>query len=101
MPNAVASGAGPDVAAMHLDQVGTNAARGVIIAMDDFADDLELEESDFNPTVWKAGIYDDKRYSIPLDVHPLGFYYNNALLQKGGVTEPPKDRRAGRPRSPA
>lgn len=92
MPNAVASGAGPDVAAMHLDQVGTNAARNVIIPMDQVAEDLGLEESDFNETVWKAGVYNDQRYSIPLDVHPLGFYYNKALMQKGGVTDPPEDK---------
>ena len=31
---------------------------------------------------WKAGIYKDKRYAIPLDVHPLG-----VLLQQGGDGE--------------
>jgi multiple sugar transport system substrate-binding protein len=94
VPNAVASGAGPDVGAMHIDQLATNAARQVIIPLDEIADSLKLEESDFNPVVWKAGVYKDKRYGIPLDVHPLGFYYNKALMQKGGVTEPPKDRAA-------
>ena len=94
MPNAVASGAGPDVAAMHVDQVATNAARNVIINLDEFTDDLKLDEGDFNPLVWKAGIYKEARYSIPLDVHPLGFYYNEDLLAKGGVTEPPKDRQS-------
>ena len=92
VPNAVASGAGPDVAAMHVDQVGTNAARGVIMALDEFTGQMDLNEDDFAETVWKAGMYDDKRYAIPLDIHPLGFYYNNTLLQQGGITEPPKDR---------
>ena len=53
---------------------------------------MDLEEDDFAETVWNAGIYDDKRYGIPLDIHPLGFYYNTTLLQQGGITEPPKDR---------
>jgi multiple sugar transport system substrate-binding protein len=92
VPNAVASGAGPDVAAMHVDQVGTNAARRVIMPLDDFIGPMNLEEGDFAETVWKAGIYNDSRYAIPLDVHPLGFYYNNKLLQQGGVSEPPTDR---------
>ncbi|CAA9304227.1 MAG: ABC transporter, sugar binding protein [uncultured Frankineae bacterium] len=92
VPNAVASGAGPDVAAMHVDQVGTNAARRVIMSLDDFTGPMELQEDDFAETVWKAGIYDGQRYAIPLDVHPLAFYYNNKLLQQGGVSEPPKDR---------
>jgi multiple sugar transport system substrate-binding protein len=92
VPNAVASGAGPDVAAMHVDQVGTNAARRVIMPLDDFIGPMNLEEGDFAETVWQAGIYNDSRYAIPLDVHPLGFYYNNKLLQQGGVSEPPTDR---------
>ena len=40
MPNAVASGAGPDVGAMHIDQVGTNAARGVIQPLDNMVEAL-------------------------------------------------------------
>ena len=92
VPNAVASGAGPDIAAMHVDQVGTNAARGVIMPLDDFTGAMDLSQDDFAETVWNAGMYDEKRYAIPLDVHPLGFYYNTKLLQQGGITEPPKDR---------
>jgi multiple sugar transport system substrate-binding protein len=92
MPNAVASGKGPDVAAMHLDQVATNAARGVIQPLDNMTEALELTEGDFSEIVWNAGIYEDKRYAIPLDIHPLGFYYNKALLSKAGIEEPPQDR---------
>ena len=92
VPNAVSSGAGPDIAAMHSDQVGTNAARRVIMQLDDYIGPMNLTEDDFAETVWKAGIYDGKRYSIPLDVHPLGFFHNDALLQKGGVAEAPQDR---------
>jgi multiple sugar transport system substrate-binding protein len=34
---------------------------------------------------WKAGIYNKQRYSIPLDVHPLGFYYNKSVMEKAGL----------------
>ncbi|MFZ5871839.1 MAG: ABC transporter substrate-binding protein [Actinomycetota bacterium] len=91
VPNAVSSGSGPDVGVMHIDQLATNAARQVILPLDDLADALELTEGDFHPVVWNAAIYQDRRYGIPLDVHPLGFYYNKALLQQGGVSEPPTD----------
>lgn len=91
VPNAVASGAGPDVGIMHIDQLATNAARQVIIPLDEVSDALELQESDFNPVVWNAGIYRDQRYGIPLDVHPLGFYYNKSLLQKAGIEQAPTD----------
>jgi multiple sugar transport system substrate-binding protein len=91
VPNAVASGAGPDVAAMHIDQIGTNAARRVIMPLDDAISELELDENDFNEVVWNAGQYNDQRYSIPLDIHPLGFWYNNKHMATAGLSEPPQD----------
>jgi multiple sugar transport system substrate-binding protein len=93
-PNAVASGAGPDVAAMHIDQLATNAARRVIIPLDEIASGLKLSEDDFAPVVWKAGVYQDKRYGIPLDIHPLGFYANTAHLEKAGIATLPTDRKS-------
>jgi multiple sugar transport system substrate-binding protein len=92
VPNAVSSGAGPDVGVMHIDQIATNAARRVIVPLDEIASGLELSEADFNPIVWKAGVYQDKRYGIPLDIHPLGFYANTAAMTKAGLDAPPKDR---------
>ncbi|MFQ6171191.1 extracellular solute-binding protein [Oryzobacter sp. R7] len=92
VPNAVSSGAGPDVGIMHIDQLATNAARRVIVPLDEVASGLELTESDFAPVVWSAGVYQDKRYGIPLDIHPLGFYGNTAQLTKAGVDGLPTDR---------
>ncbi|MGZ4589265.1 MAG: ABC transporter substrate-binding protein [Actinomycetes bacterium] len=91
MPAAVTAGKGPDVGAMHLDQLATNAARKVIVPVDDVAQALGLSESDFSPEVWKAGIYQDARYGIPLDVHSLGMYYNTDQFKKAGIAEAPKD----------
>lgn len=94
VPSAVRSGKGPDVGIMHTDQLGTNAARGVIIPLDDVARALGLKESDFAPVVWKAGIYNNRRYGIPLDMHPLGLYYNKKLLEEAGLDpdSPPQTR---------
>ncbi|MGH3086260.1 MAG: ABC transporter substrate-binding protein [Rubrobacteraceae bacterium] len=85
VPAAVRSGEGPDVGIMHSDQLGTNAARGVILQLDDVADALDLAESDFAQEVWNAGIYNDVRYGIPLDIHPLGLYYNKSMLEEAGL----------------
>jgi multiple sugar transport system substrate-binding protein len=85
LPGAVSSGNGPDIGVMHMDNLATNAARQVIMPLDDVASALGLSESDFAPTVWKGGSYQGKRYGIPLDMHPLGFYYNKTLLQKAGL----------------
>ncbi|MGN9810735.1 ABC transporter substrate-binding protein [Micromonospora sp. BQ11] len=94
LPGAASSGNGPDIAVMHMDQLATFAARGVITELDDVAKNLELSEGDFAPTVWKGGLYNEKRYGIPLDMHPLGFYYNKAVMQKAGLdpNKPPTTR---------
>jgi len=94
VPTAVASGRGPDVGVMHVDTLATNAARNVIVPLDDLASSLQLEQSDFAETIWNAGMYKDQRYGIPLDMHPLGFYYNTAHLEKAGVSEVPMTREA-------
>jgi len=92
VPQAVASGRGPDIGVMHVDQLATNAARNVIVPLDDVATTLKLSSDDFAKNVWDAGIYRDKRYGIPLDTHPLGFYYNTAHLQKAGIDKAPQTR---------
>jgi multiple sugar transport system substrate-binding protein len=92
VPTAVQSGNGPDIAIMHIDQLATNAARRVIIPVDEVATVLELQQDDFAPAVWQAGVYKEQRYGLPLDIHPLLFYYNQKEMQKAGISEPPKDR---------
>ena len=91
LPAAAQAGKGPDVGVMHLDQLATNAARNVIAPLDDLAESLGLAESDFAPSVWGPGIYQDQRYGIPLDVHTLAMYYNKEHFEKAGITEPPTD----------
>lgn len=93
-PSAVQSGEGPDLAIMHSDQLGTNAARNVIVPLDDVAQALNLRESDFAPVVWNAGIYNNQRFGIPLDMHPMIFYYNKGLMEEAGLDpESPPDNR--------
>ena len=79
VPAAVTAGKGPDVGVMHQDQLATNAVRKVILPVDDVADALGLQESDFSPQVWKAGIYQDKaidrglRYLVQYRPNGLGY----------------------------
>jgi multiple sugar transport system substrate-binding protein len=87
----VNAGEGPDVGVMHLDQIATNAARNVIVPVDEVAENLELSEDDFTEEVWNAGIYNEQRYGIPLDVHSLAMYYNTEHFAAAGITEPPTD----------
>jgi multiple sugar transport system substrate-binding protein len=94
LPTAVSTGRGPDLGIMHIDSLATNAARQVIVPLDDVANGLKLQESDFAPTVWNAGLYLEKRYGIPLDMHPLGFYFNKKLMEQAGLDPeaPPQNK---------
>jgi multiple sugar transport system substrate-binding protein len=94
VPAAVGTGRGPQIGIMHVDQLATNAARNVVAPLDDLVAVLELDENDFSEPVWNAGEFAGQRYGIPLDVHPLGFYYNRTLMEEAGLDpdDPPTDR---------
>jgi multiple sugar transport system substrate-binding protein len=85
VPAAVQNGKGPDVGIAHQDSLAGLAARKTIQPLDDIATELKMAESDFVSAIWKGGIWKDKRYGIPLDVHSLAQYWNKALLAKAGV----------------
>lgn len=91
LPAAVQAGKGPEVGVMHLDQLATNAARNVIVALDDVAEQIGLSEEDFTSAVWEPGIYNGKRYGIPLDVHCLAMFWNQEHFDKAGISDPPTD----------
>lgn len=91
LPAAVTAGEGPDVGVMHLDQLATNAARNVIVPLDNLVAGLELTADDFTEEVWDAGVYKDQRFGVPLDVHSLAMYYNTDHFEQAGITEAPTD----------
>lgn len=84
----VPQGQGPDVAIMHLDQLARYAQLGLLTSFDDLASDLDLDETNYIEAVWDAGIYESKRYAVPLDVHPIGLYYNKDILDAYEVDVP-------------
>lgn len=85
----VNSGNAPDVAVMHLDQMPRMASKGLLTPLDELIKDAGLKKEDFIPQVWEAGMWDGKRYSVPLDVHPIALYYNADLFKKEGIEKPP------------
>ncbi|HEX8434272.1 ABC transporter substrate-binding protein [Archangium sp.] len=95
LAGAVISGQSPDIAVMHVDDIPTNAARTLITPIDEVARALGLQESDYTSRmVWQGGLYRGKRYGIPLDMHPLGLFYNKTVLRKAGL-DPEKPPRTG------
>jgi multiple sugar transport system substrate-binding protein len=85
VPAAVSNGKAPNIAIMHADTLATNAARQVLQPLDDVASALQLTEADFAAIAWNGGVYKEKRYGIPLDIHPAGLYYNQTVMEKAGL----------------
>ena len=89
VPVAVSAGVGPDVGVMQQHQLSTSAARGVVVPLDALVEQFGLREQDFFPLAWRGGVFRGQRYGVPLDVHPLGMFYNRGAFEKAGIQEPP------------
>jgi multiple sugar transport system substrate-binding protein len=56
-----------------------------------------LSEKEFAPVPWQASFYKNQQYALPLDVHPIGLYYNTRLFKEAGIVDkignvkPPRD----------
>jgi multiple sugar transport system substrate-binding protein len=61
----------------------------VIVPLDKLAETFGLSEADFFAPVWRGGSYRGQRYGIPLDVHPLGMYFNARAFADAGIVAPP------------
>lgn len=83
------AGSGPDITAMHLDQLASFAARGTIVPLDNLAEALELTASDFTPAVWEGGVFQEKRYGIPLDMFTVAQYWSADKMSAAGLEAGP------------
>lgn len=88
--SAVASGTAPDIGIMHTARICEFASKGILLPLDELSKKHGYSEADFAVPVWKAGVVNGIRYGIPLDIHPLGLYYNVDLLNKAGFSKPPE-----------
>lgn len=50
-----------------------------------------LDVADIDPSIWRGVELNGRHLGVPLDVHPMGLFYNKELLRKAGIAAPPKD----------
>lgn len=82
---AAASGTLPDIAIVHADQIATQAYRNILRPMDDVVAQMDVTGDDFPVDVWAAGEVNGRRYSVPLDIHPMTMFYNADMLEAAGI----------------
>jgi multiple sugar transport system substrate-binding protein len=46
-----------------------------------------LTASDFASVPWKESFYEGTQYALPLDIHPIGLYYNTKLFREAGIVD--------------
>ncbi|MBM7540931.1 extracellular solute-binding protein [Amphibacillus cookii] len=83
------SGSGiPDLTLIHADRVPSFVNNDLLVPMDAIiSQQPELNEDNYLPEAWTAGIIDDVQYTIPLDIHGSAMYYNIDLLEQYDVMD--------------
>jgi multiple sugar transport system substrate-binding protein len=94
---AVPAGEGPDLCLIHLVEIPHFASDGILDPMDEgMLSGKGFRGEDYIPSTWQGGIFQGKRYSIPLDVPQHVFYFNAKLMRDAGLVGAD-----GRPKVPA
>ncbi|MBW3634955.1 MAG: ABC transporter substrate-binding protein [Armatimonadetes bacterium] len=84
----LAYGGAPDVFVMHAGRLPEFASFGTLQPLDDFYAEAEAPwEKKFAPVPWRATFYEGKQVAVPLDVHPIGLYYNTKLFKEAGIVD--------------
>jgi multiple sugar transport system substrate-binding protein len=83
---AVPAGEGPDLALIHTVEVPHFASDGVLEAIDDGTLGAKgFRADDYLPATWNGGVFQGKRYSLPLDVPQHLLYLNVKLMKDAGL----------------
>lgn len=83
----------PDLMIMHGDQILTYAENDLLKDLNEITGDI-INKDDYNETAWEGAMVGDTLYGIPLDIHPLMFYWNKDLFEAAGLDPetPPTNR---------
>ena len=86
---ALSAGDGPDIVAMPAERLPVYAARGAFASLDDFYADPDSNTENLNSGAVEMETVEGTRYGVPTGFVPLAVYYNKALFEAAGVSEPP------------
>jgi multiple sugar transport system substrate-binding protein len=93
---AVPADEGPDLALIHTVEVPHFASDGILEPMADSATSAKgFKAEDYLPSTWQGGMYQGKRYAVPLDVPQHLLYVNVKVLKEAGLAGPD-----GKPKTP-
>lgn len=80
------AGEGPDLALIHTAEVPHFGHDGILEPMDDATlAGKGFRGEDYLPATWQGGVFEAKRYAIPLDVPQHIFYMNVKVMREAGL----------------
>ncbi len=87
-----ATGNAPDITTMHQTNLIQNQALGILQPVDALAKEVGLDFNDFVAAPLEGTLIDGEHYAIPLDMHPLGLFFNVEAFEAAGLdpAKPPK-----------
>ncbi|QDU33441.1 putative arabinose-binding protein precursor [Poriferisphaera corsica] len=80
-------GRSPEVFIVHSDLLPRFVQAGLVRPLDDLIAESGISKQDFDPNIFEAVTFEDSVYAIPLDIHPMGMYYNATMFEKAGVVD--------------
>ena len=89
-------GRAPEIFVLQTHSVARFAKANFVRSIDDLTARVgTLDVNDLDANVWEAVSANGKHYGIPLDIWPLGMYYNKKLFREAGVVD-----KQGEPKPP-
>ncbi|PUU94448.1 ABC transporter substrate-binding protein [Halanaerobium sp.] len=85
LKTATASGNGPDLAISHVTRVKELADEGLIVPLDELGKSVGIKWDEYNSNILSGSEINGKIYAVPLDTHPLVYYYNKEFLAEADL----------------
>ncbi len=84
----------PDAVLYHINEMPQYAQLGAVTPIDDLAEEVGIDLSDFPEEIQRLSHWNDELYGVPLDIHPIGMYLNVDMVEEAGldINNPPTDR---------
>lgn len=73
----------PDLTIVHAERIKQFKDNDMLTSYNDVLTDFsDINEGNYVTEAWNIGEIDSERYSVPLDIHTFGTYYNKDLVEK-------------------
>ena len=81
----VAAGDPPDVVIYHINEMPQFAEDGVVTPIEELIEEVGVDMSEFSDVIMDMSMFGGKLYGFPIDIHPIGMYYNVDAVEAAGL----------------